>query len=161
MATMEELLTFRKMITPTLVMILWVLGQAGIVLASFIMAVAAYKGHDVNHAKLFTAAVVLVGGSLGWRIQCELMIVIFKIHEALRELCGTRAGRAEGPGLTAGGHTGVSGSTSKFCVKCRAEIPNGAWACPECGEEVKKEGNSIEKTTSSGLTVEKKIKKTF
>lgn len=160
---MDEFLSFKKMITPTLVMIFWVLGQAGIALASFVMAFAAFKGHDVSLVKLGTAAAVLIGGSLGWRILCELMIVIFKIHEALQYLGGTMERRAGGPGLTAAGSRAAT-STSQFCIKCKAEIPAGAWACPECGEEVKKEGNNIEITTSSGLTVQKVkkgTKKTF
>ena len=90
---MREYFNFDFMVTPWLIKVLYVIGQLGVLLwavvTPFSMAFQRTLGggsrFDIGRFLIgFLASLaILVLGSLIWRIYCELVIVIFKIHENL------------------------------------------------------------------------------
>jgi hypothetical protein len=81
---------FRKMISPTLIKILYVLGMLGITAYGAYMAWQAWnemagsgQSGDRQVLSLGTGLVVIVVGNLAWRLICESAIVAFSIHEVL------------------------------------------------------------------------------
>jgi len=80
---MRELLYFDSMITPKLItLIYWVL--LGVIALSGLGYLSAGYGNFV--VKLFTAAIAVSVGALLVRVWCELLIVLFKIHENIASL---------------------------------------------------------------------------
>lgn len=83
---MEDYLTFRKMITPIIIQILFWIGAVGSVLwALFLIfsgATTSYGGGGL----VLTGLVMLFLGPIIVRIYCELLILIFRINETLTEI---------------------------------------------------------------------------
>jgi hypothetical protein len=80
---MSDLLTFDKMITPKIITIVYYLLLLGVLiggLGTMFMGMGGFGGRFVQ------GLLVLVFGSIGVRIWCELLIVLFKMNEALQEL---------------------------------------------------------------------------
>jgi hypothetical protein len=73
--------SFDTMITPKLMVIVYWIGLVLIALSALSGFLPALFGGSFGWALL-----TLVGGALGillWRVSCELMIVVFKIHDRL------------------------------------------------------------------------------
>lgn len=78
---MNEYLSFRRFITPTIIQVIFWVGIAGIVLWSLLMML---RGVDFGSGTLVLGGLLyLLFGSLFWRIWCELMLIIFRIHDEL------------------------------------------------------------------------------
>jgi len=73
---MQDYLSFRKMITPAFIQIIFWIGVAGIVLA----------GLFAMDQSILGGLLGIVVGLLVWRIYCELMLILFKIYERLGEI---------------------------------------------------------------------------
>ena len=74
---MKEYLFFDTMITPKIItFIYWLL---------LLLAVLGGLG-TMFSGNFFLGLVTIVGGIIGARIWCELLIVLFKMNEALQEL---------------------------------------------------------------------------
>ena len=86
---MNEYLTFRKFITPMIIQIIFWVGVVAIVLLS-LMAIAAGLGSYGGGQIVLGGLLYLVLGPLFWRIWCELMLIIFRIHDELHQM---RTGR--------------------------------------------------------------------
>jgi hypothetical protein len=71
----SEFISFRRMVTPVIIQILFWIGVAGSVLVGLVAL-----GNDEPVAGLL----LIVLGPLFVRIYCELLIVIFRIHDSLR-----------------------------------------------------------------------------
>ncbi|MDE2196048.1 MAG: DUF4282 domain-containing protein [Gammaproteobacteria bacterium] len=71
---MIEYLTFRRMITPIIIQVLFWLGILGIIVAAF-MSGSFLKG-----------LLIIVIGPLVLRVYCEILIVLFKIHDAVEAI---------------------------------------------------------------------------
>ncbi|WP_404317887.1 DUF4282 domain-containing protein [Malaciobacter canalis] len=79
---MKSLLFFDSMLTPKIVTVLyWVLLFTAVVVGLGQMF-SGYNGFSISN--FFTGVLVMIGGAIGARIWCELMIVIFKINENLQ-----------------------------------------------------------------------------
>lgn len=78
---MGRFLFFDEMLTPKIITLIYWLMIIGVVITS----VAHMFGRGQDDGFLFGLLYLLVG-VVGARIWCELMIVIFKIHENLRTL---------------------------------------------------------------------------
>lgn len=74
---MMEFLTFRKMITPMIIQIVFWLGVLGVLGAGF--GAMAEQG-------FFLGLIALVLGLVLWRIWCELVIIFFSINDSLSEI---------------------------------------------------------------------------
>ncbi len=81
---MKDLLFFEKLITPKFITIIYWLMLAGIVVAGLYQIFGGYGGFSMS--KFFMGLVFIVLGSIGVRVWCELLIVLFKMNEALQEI---------------------------------------------------------------------------
>lgn len=73
---MEDYLTFRKMITTTLIQVIFWIGIAGCVILGLISM----------SENFFGGLIIIVFGSLMVRIYAELLIVIFRINDTLADI---------------------------------------------------------------------------
>lgn len=78
----SELLSFRKMITPTIIQILfWVLGGLAVLVGLF-MLIGGLASRGAG-AFVFMGLIYIVLGPIIIRVYCELVILLFKIHEEI------------------------------------------------------------------------------
>jgi hypothetical protein len=80
---MRDIFFFDKMVTPKIItFIYWVL--------LFAVAISAlgwiFAGYGGFFGRLFAGLASAVGGVIAVRIWCELLIVLFKMNEALQEI---------------------------------------------------------------------------
>ena len=81
---MKDMLFFDNMLTPKIITIVyWVLLLASIV-SGLSSMFGGYEGFTIG--KFFMGILYAVGGAIGARIWCELLIVLFKMNEALQEI---------------------------------------------------------------------------
>ncbi|MFA7238235.1 MAG: DUF4282 domain-containing protein [Phycisphaeraceae bacterium] len=81
---MDEFLSFRKMITPTFIQAIFWIGVVVIVLIALSAFITGLR-YD-SAPTLLTGFVWLILGPILWRIYCELLIIIFRIHDVLTEI---------------------------------------------------------------------------
>ena len=88
-STLVEFLTFRKMVTPTLIIILfWVL-VVFILLGGLLAIFMAIFSHGGAATVLVVFLMLLIGipfSILMARIYCELMIVVFRLYETMADI---------------------------------------------------------------------------
>ena len=81
---MNDILYFDKMLTPRIITFVYWLLLLGAVIVGLTSMFGGYGGFSIG--KFFMGILFAVGGAVGVRIWCELMIVAFKINEALQEI---------------------------------------------------------------------------
>lgn len=74
---MKDLLFFNAMLTPKILTIVYWVLLVSVVLSGL---------YTLFAVSFFGGIATIVGGVIGVRIWCELLIVIFKIHENLRRI---------------------------------------------------------------------------
>ena len=74
---MKELLYFDKMITPKIITFIYWLLLVVVILGGL---------KSIFDGQFIMGLGMLIGGSIGVRVWCELMIVFFKMNEAMQEL---------------------------------------------------------------------------
>lgn len=74
---MKELLSFDTMYTPKIIMALFIIGLIGVL----VMGVFSIVNGD-----FLPGLGIIVFGAIGVRVYCELMVLAFKINEALQEI---------------------------------------------------------------------------
>lgn len=80
---MRDVLFFDKMITPKIItFIYWVM----LVVVAISGLVWIFAGQGGFFARLFGGLFGAAVGAIGVRIWCELLIVLFKMNEALQEI---------------------------------------------------------------------------
>ncbi|ARU05162.1 hypothetical protein CCO03_11085 [Comamonas serinivorans] len=80
---MKDLLTFNEMLTPKLITVVYWLALLAIVIGGVGSMFAPY---GFSLGSLLRGLFGIVFGALGVRIGCEMMIVLFKMNDALQEL---------------------------------------------------------------------------
>ncbi|MFP4500985.1 MAG: DUF4282 domain-containing protein [Candidatus Hydrogenedentota bacterium] len=89
---MSDFFAFRKMITPTIIQIVFMLWVLGCIIAGVALIISAAGvtsaglvpgAPDQSIAQIVGGILVLVVGPLVGRIYCELMIVLFMVNEHL------------------------------------------------------------------------------
>lgn len=88
---MEKFLHFDKMITPTIIKILFWIGVGLSALSGIIMFFTGlaqiFSGSFfVGMGSIIFGVIAFIVGSLVARIYCELLIVVFKMHESLEAI---------------------------------------------------------------------------
>ena len=84
--------SFGTLITPACIQVAYVIGAAVITLASLFMVALVLTGvapeyTDTNRDALLVGGLSLLGiGNLLWRVLCEMVMLLFRIHEVLLEL---------------------------------------------------------------------------
>lgn len=80
---MKDLLFLDTMITSKIITIVyWMLLAAAVISGVGAM----FDGYGFSFGRFFWGLAIIVGGSLAARIWCELLIVLFKIHENIKTL---------------------------------------------------------------------------
>jgi hypothetical protein len=100
---MNEFLTFRKMITPVFIQIIFWVGTAIIAISGLVTMFSGgsrtttvnspFGGPPITQTTsggggFFLGLLIMVIGPIMWRVYCELLIVIFKIHSELVAIRG-------------------------------------------------------------------------
>ena len=81
---MRNILFFEKMLTPKIIILLyWSLLLVAIMGGVFLMFSGPY-GFTI--VKFFTGILLALGGAVGARVWCELLIVLFKINDSLQDI---------------------------------------------------------------------------
>ncbi len=79
---MKSLFFFNSMITPKIITAIYWLLLLGCIVGGIGYMFAGYGG--ITASKFFSGLGILIGGSIGVRLWCELMIVLFKINSNLQ-----------------------------------------------------------------------------
>lgn len=80
----KSFLNFDSMITPKIITVIYWLSIAAVVIGGFVSMFSGYQG--LSFSSFLLGLAIIVGGVLLTRVYCELLIVIFKINENLRNL---------------------------------------------------------------------------
>lgn len=80
----EDILFFDKMLTPKIITLVYWLLLVGVAIAGLTTMFGGFGGFTFG--KFLTGIVIAVGGAIAARIWCELLIVLFKMNEALQEI---------------------------------------------------------------------------
>lgn len=86
---MKDVLFFESMITPKIITIVYWLLLLFVVIAGIGAMFATFSG--VTFGSFLRGLGIIVGGAIAARIWCELLIVLFKIHENIKRLADTKA----------------------------------------------------------------------
>ena len=81
---MKDVLFFDNMLTPKIITAVYWLLLAACVIGGLGSMFAGYEGFTFT--KFIMGIVYALGGSVAARIWCELLIVLFKMNEALQEI---------------------------------------------------------------------------
>lgn len=81
---MKSLLFFNTMLTPKIVTFVYWLLLIAAVISGIGQMFSGYYG--LTFSSFFMGLLLIIGGAIGARIWCELMIVIFKINENLQAI---------------------------------------------------------------------------
>ena len=81
---MKDLLFLDKMLTPKIITVVYWLLIIGSIVGGIGAMFGGYQGFTAE--KFFVGILYLVGGLISARISSELLIVVFKINEALQEI---------------------------------------------------------------------------
>ena len=84
MSDLNDLLTFRKMITPTIIQVIfWI----GIIACAIGGIVGIVTGAIRNTATgVLSGLAILIIGPLAVRVYCEALILVFRINDTLTEI---------------------------------------------------------------------------
>ena len=85
----EDIFYFNKMLTPKIITLVYWLALLGVVIAGLTTMFGGFGGFSFG--KFLTGIAIIVGGGIGARIWCELLIVLFKMNEALQEIRESRS----------------------------------------------------------------------
>jgi hypothetical protein len=88
---MSQYISFKRFITPTFIMIIYILGALVITIGSFIIMFVDFNvaGQGVSlggGVGIIIGIVMLIFGNLAWRILCEYWVVQFRIYEEIAAL---------------------------------------------------------------------------
>jgi hypothetical protein len=86
---MEDILAFRKMITPMIIQVLFWIGVVLCVLMGLGMLLRGGVASVLGLVWIFVGPIV-------WRVNCELIIVLFTINNTLTDIHNDLKAKAEG-----------------------------------------------------------------
>ena len=81
---MNDILNFDKMLTPKIITVVYWIMLLGVAIGGLGSIFAGPGGFSIS--SFFMGIVYAVGGAVAVRIWCELLIVAFKMNEALQEI---------------------------------------------------------------------------
>ncbi|WP_347862261.1 DUF4282 domain-containing protein [Salimicrobium sp. PL1-032A] len=83
---MKNFLNFNKMITPSIIKIIFYIGVVITVLVGIGMIASGMDSVYGGGFQVFSGMLFILIGPLIIRVYCELLIVMFKMHESLHEI---------------------------------------------------------------------------
>jgi energy-converting hydrogenase Eha subunit E len=94
---MMEFLSFRRMLIPYLIQIIFWAGTAlcifgGVMVMADKASAPIVAGVHIEN-RLLAGALILLGGPIVLRIWCEIAVVLFRMNETLTEMSGSRGGK--------------------------------------------------------------------
>lgn len=84
--TLARFMNFDKMITPVIIKVIFIIGVVVTTLLGLGMIVSGLGSPYGGGISVFMGLLTLVVGPIFNRVYCELIIVVFKVHEALEDL---------------------------------------------------------------------------
>ncbi len=81
----KKFMYFDEMLTPKIIQIVFWAISALIIISGLVVIAGSFSSYN-GGAQFFTGLLIIILGPIGIRIWCELMIVIFKIHESLQAI---------------------------------------------------------------------------
>ena len=93
---MNDFLTFRKLITPTIIQVIFWIGVAVCVLGGLVAIVQGAGGHQGTGPQVLRGVLLMILGPLAVRIYCELLIIMFRIHDRLTEISNNTGSKQSG-----------------------------------------------------------------
>ncbi len=82
----RNLFFFDAMLTPKIItLVYWLL-----LLGALVSGIGIMFGNGFSFGHFIKAVAVMIGGAIGARIWCELLIVLFKIHENTRKIASSK-----------------------------------------------------------------------
>lgn len=80
---MKNILLFEEMLTPRIItMVYWL----GLVMALVVGIQVMSSGYGFSFGQFVAGLAAMVGVALAFRIWCELLIIFFKMNEALQDI---------------------------------------------------------------------------
>ena len=84
---MNDFLSFKTMITPFIIRILFLIGVVVcVIMGTVTIGAGIYAGGDAIWVALLTGIGTIVGGPIVCRIYAELLIILFQIHAELKQM---------------------------------------------------------------------------
>jgi len=83
---MNNFLNFDKMLTPTIIKIVFWIGAGLSVLMGLLMIIQGAGAYYGGGASIFMGLLTIVIGPFVVRIYCELLIIFFKMNETLQDV---------------------------------------------------------------------------
>lgn len=83
---MQDFLNFNKMLTPTIIKVIFLVGSVLSVIGGLFVMVAGAQQPYGGGVAVFMGFLMILFGPFVTRVYCELLIVQFKMHEALDKL---------------------------------------------------------------------------
>lgn len=82
----QDMTSFDKFLTPTLIKVVYWIGNAGIALMSLMMILSAFSYMGRGVMQVLGAIVFFVVGLIFWRVMCEGIMLSFRIYDRLTEI---------------------------------------------------------------------------
>jgi hypothetical protein len=100
---MSGYLSFKRFITPTFIMIIYILGAFAVTIVSFVIMLGGFNmaGQGVSldgSVGVIIGVIMLIFGNLAWRVLCEYWVVQFRIYEEIASLNRRMGGPSPQPG---------------------------------------------------------------
>ena len=97
--SVSDFLTFRKMITPIIIQVLFWIGAVLCVIAGIIMIASGVNSRYGGGEMVIMGLLWLFLGPLLVRIYCEILIVLFRMNETLTDIKQNTAPRHDLPSV--------------------------------------------------------------
>ncbi|SER24101.1 protein of unknown function [Gracilibacillus ureilyticus] len=82
----QKFLSFDKMITPMIIKVVFWIGIVITVLSGLGTMISGFNSFYGGGLQVFTGLLIIIIGPIVVRIYCELLILMFKIYDTLREI---------------------------------------------------------------------------
>ena len=79
-------LSFDKMITPIFIKVAFWLGIIGSILGGIGLIISGIASSNLGFIQIIAGLLVFIIGPLIVRVYCELLIILFKIHESMHDV---------------------------------------------------------------------------
>ena len=86
MTPMQEFLSFRRMITPVIIQILFWVGVVLCVLGGLISIIQGASAHYGGGGAVLGGLLTMLLGPVLVRVYCEILIIFFRINETLSDI---------------------------------------------------------------------------
>jgi len=79
----NDFLTFRRMITPVIIQIIFWIGAIGVFVAGIFMIATACSGGGCDATQIIGGVTLMILGPLAVRVWCETLILFFRMNETI------------------------------------------------------------------------------